>query len=209
MALETARLLAKHRAFSPVAARSIVRGLVLASLEGAHDTAQVCSVWHGLDSADRRDPDVVLAAVARLQKVADDLAETVQVNGQAREWLSPVWDAWPELAPRIRLSLVKVLQTSLDGLDPVWLARLENTQRAHPADPLLQYLAAQAFFQQKLWGKSAQLFQQSARSLTDPALRVRAWCRLAELAHERADADAELNAWREAALQSLQDVPPD
>ena len=38
-ALETARLLAKHRAFSPAAAESIVRGLAIDLLNSAHDPA--------------------------------------------------------------------------------------------------------------------------------------------------------------------------
>jgi HemY protein len=209
MALETARLLAKHRAFSPVASRSIVRGLVLASLEGAHDVAQVRAVWQALDISDRRDPDVVLAAVARLQKVAADGADAAAMAALARDWLTPVWDAWNDLASRSRLALVKVLHTRLEGLDAAWLARLENTQREHPADPLLQYLAAQAFFQQKLWGKSGLLFQQAARSLSDPVLRVHAWCRLAELAREKADANAELEAWRQAAREGLREESTD
>ena len=40
VALETARLLAKHRAFSPVAAQSLLRGLIADLIHGAHDLAQ-------------------------------------------------------------------------------------------------------------------------------------------------------------------------
>src|SRR5690606_31902687 len=46
-ALDTARLLAKHHAFSPVAAHSIVRGLAVDLLNGAHDVAQLQRAWNG------------------------------------------------------------------------------------------------------------------------------------------------------------------
>ena len=53
-ALETARLLAKHRAFSDTAAYSIVRGLATDLLSEAHDPAQLLRAWaqsHGFFKA--------------------------------------------------------------------------------------------------------------------------------------------------------------
>ena len=44
IALDTARLLAKHRAFSPAASASVVRGLLLASIRDARDAAAVLAV---------------------------------------------------------------------------------------------------------------------------------------------------------------------
>lgn len=198
MALETARLLAKHRAFSPQAARSIVRGLVLASLSDTHDTDQVQAAWDSLDSQDRRDPDVVLAVAQRMHAVADE-HNAADAHVTARQWVLPVWDDYPRLGDAHRVAVVRLLSALGTTTDSAWLARIEAMQREHPADPLLQYLAADIFFQQRLWGKSAQLFQQASKGLQDGRLLGATWCRLAELAEERGDTAAALAAWRQAA----------
>ena len=200
MALETARLLAKHKAFSISASRSILRGLTLNALEGAHDAEQVKAVWRALDGGDKQDPELVLAVVNRLQSVTRPDEDDERSVALAREWLLPVWDVWPILPTELQLKLVLALESGLRGLDTLWLGRIENLQRQRPADPLLQYLAAQTFFHQQLWGKAQLLFQQSTHTLTVPTLRIRAWCRLAQLAQERGDESAALAAWKQAAL---------
>jgi len=203
MALETARLLAKHRAFSPQAARSILRGLVLAALKDTHDTDQVQAAWAGLDGNDRKDPDVVLAFAQRMQEMAQVDDNLAAAQALARQWVLPVWEIYPQLSPVHRVGTVRLLQALGIAGDVTWLARIENMQQANPADPLLQYLAAETFFQQRLWGKSAHLFQQASRGLQDTRLRGATWCRLAELAQERGDVDAALSAWRQAALLGI------
>jgi HemY protein len=198
MALETARLLAKHRAFSPQAARSMVRGLVLAALSDTHDTAQVQAAWSALDAQDRRDPDLVIAVAQRMRDVADVQEESAPL-AMARQWVLPVWEGYPTLGVAHQVALVRLLPLLGTAGEGPWLARIENMQREHPADPLLQYLAAEVFFRQRLWGKASQLFQQASRGLGDARLRGAAWCRLAELAEERGDTVAALAAWRKAA----------
>jgi len=200
MALETARLLAKHRAFSPQAARSIVRGLVLASLADTHDADQVQAAWHTLDSQDRRDPDVVLAVAQRMHSVTD-VENAPDAHAMARQWVQPVWDDYPSLGESHRVAVVRLLSALGTSTDSTWLARIEAMQREHPADPLLQYLAADIFFQQRLWGKSVHLFQQASRGLKDAGLLGATWCRLAEFAEERGDTVAALAAWRQAAKE--------
>ena len=200
MALETARLLAKHRAFSPDAARSIVRGLVLAVLKDTHDVDQVHAAWGKLDGSDRRDPDVVLAIAQRMHEVSQATDEQAEAHALARQWLLPVWEGYPTMGKVHQVAVVRLLQSVGITGDAAWLARIENMQRQHPADPLLQHLAAETFFQQRLWGKAAQLFQQASRGLTDPTLRAVTWRRLAQLAEERGDTEAALSAWRQAAL---------
>lgn len=203
MALETARLLAKHRAFSPQAARSIVRGLVLAVLADTHDLDQVKAAWEGLDHLDRRDPDVVIAVVRRLQEVTDAAEQASDAHVLARQWLMPIWEDYSHLGSAHRAALVRLLSAMAPSSDGVWLARIEGKQREYPADPLLQYLAAEVFFQQRLWGKSVQLFQQASKALEDRPMRALAWSRMASLAEERGDSSAALEAWRQAA-QNLQ-----
>jgi heme biosynthesis-associated TPR repeat protein len=65
-ALDTARLLAKHRAFSPAAAASVVRGLVLESINEARDTTQLQHFWLSLDGEERAMPEIALPAASRL-----------------------------------------------------------------------------------------------------------------------------------------------
>lgn len=205
MALDTARLLAKHRAFSPAAARSILRGLCLDSLNDAHDADQVASVWKGLDATDRADPELALAAANRLMRVAtaaDDDAHSAEL---ARHWLLPVWEAYDGLPLVSRQALVLALDHPASPLSADWLERVERAQHLRPADPLLQYLAAQTFYRQGLWGKATLLFQQAIHGLDDAAMRQRCWCRMAELADKCDDGEAALNCWRLAAMQVFSD----
>src|SRR3954468_2721979 len=65
-ALETARLLAKHRAFSPTAANSLVRGLATDLLNGAHDPAQLQKAWASLEPTERAMPELAIHAAQRV-----------------------------------------------------------------------------------------------------------------------------------------------
>jgi len=65
-ALDTARLLGKHRAFSPAAAQSIVRGLAIELINSAHDTAQLQQTWMSLESSERSMPELAIHAAQRL-----------------------------------------------------------------------------------------------------------------------------------------------
>ncbi len=202
MALETARLLAKHKAFSDTAARSILRRLLMAALQASHDTDQVRSTWQTLDAADRQDPELVLAAIARLQAVSGEDTDPARVQAWCLDWALPLWTQYATLSEPVRQSLATLLPRLLPNTDAAWLARIENLQRQRPADPLLQYLAADVFYQQQLWGKAEAMFRQAARSLADEHMRVHTWVRLAQLAEARSDEPAALHAWRTAALQS-------
>lgn len=193
-ALETARLLAKHRAFSPAAAESIVRGLAIDLLNRAHDLGQLQRAWTLLEGAERAMPDLAIHAARRLQALKGS-AE------QAREWLLPVWERHAELTDSQRVRLVQALETGLDSIDSAWLARFEGAQRAQPRDAGLQYLAGMACMKRQLWGKAQQLLMQAALGLQDPHLHRRAWRALAELAESRGDLEAAGQAWRRAATE--------
>jgi HemY protein len=191
-ALETARLLAKHHAFSPVAARSILRGLAIDVLNGAYDAAQMQRAWNGLEPAERKIPEVAIHAAQRL----------VALRGEAsvgRDWLLSVWDAQSGLGDSLRVKLVSALEDGLDTLDGPWLARIEAAQKANPRDATLQYLAGMACMKRQLWGKAQQLLTQAALGLQDAGLHRNAWRALAELAEQREDATAAALAWKRAA----------
>ena len=191
-ALDTARLLAKHHAFSPVAARSIVRGLAIDLLNGAYDVAQLQRAWNSLEPAERAMPEVAIHAAQRLTTLRGDAHV-------AREWLLPVWDSLAELNDALRVKLVCALEEGLDSLDAPWLARIEAAQKANPRDATLQYLAGMACMKRQLWGKAQQLLTQAALGLQDPKLHRNAWRALAELAEQREDGQAAALAWKRAA----------
>jgi len=205
-ALETARVLAKHRAFTPSIARSILRGLALDVLGQAHDLQQLQAVWHKLDSAERAMPELALAAAQRANQLTvqsgGGVEDTDRVAAAAlvRAWLEPLWQGFGSLDVEQQCQCVLVLEPGLPHLDANWLAPLEQAQRQLPNNPFLQYLAGQACMQRHLWGKAAQLLGQASHSLQDPVLLRRTWCSLAELAQERGDEPAAQAAWKKAAV---------
>ena len=193
-ALETARLLAKHHAFSPVAARSIVRGLAVDLLNGAYDVAQLQRAWQSLEPSERLIPEVAIHASLRLATLRGDAH-------LGRDWLLPVWEQQSQLGESMRVKLVCALEEGLDSLDGAWLARIEAAQKANPRDATLQYLAGMACMKRQLWGKAQQLLTQAALSLQDAKLHRNAWRALAELAEQREDASAAAVAWKRAASE--------
>ncbi len=200
VALETARLLAKHRAFPGDAAQSIVRGLVTELINGAYDTAQLLRVWNALESAERVMPEVAIEAAQRMVALQGDAAI-------ARAWLLPVWERMVAsggesssgLGDYQSIKLVRALELGLDSLDASWLARIEMAQQRNPRDARLQYLAGMACMQRQLWGKAQQLLLQATTGLQDAGLHRNAWRALAQLAEQRGDDAVAAQAWKRAA----------
>ena len=197
LALETARLLAKHRAFSPAAAQSIVRGLGLELLSDAHDPAQLEQAWAALDGTERAMPELVVHAASRMMALHGDAAV-------ARAWLLLVWDQamgpGSTLSDSLRIKMIGALEPGLDSLDAAWLARIEAAQMARPTDANVQYLAGMACLSRQLWGKARQLLALSVLGLQDIGLNRKAWRALAVLAEQRGDETAAAEAYRRAAL---------
>ena len=199
-ALETARLLAKHRAFSPDAARSLLRSLASELIDTAHDPAQLQAIWASLDATERTMPELALRAAQRMMALDGD-------HGIVREWLRPVWDqmlSMPEAFADVHgVRLVRVLEAGMALTDEVgdrdWLARIEAAQQANPRDATLQYLAGMACLRRQLWGRAQLLLSQAARHLQDDSLRRSAWRALAQLAEQRGDVSAAAEAWKNAA----------
>lgn len=191
-ALETARLLGKHRAFTPEAAESIVRGLAAELINGAHDPAQLQRIWLDLESGERAMPEIAVQAAQRLAQLGGDAT-------QVRAWLLPVWERMGELPDRQQLRVVRALAASMHGLDAQWLARIESAQKSDPRNARLLYLSAMACMHRELWGKAQQLLTQAAQRLTDAPLRADAWRHLAGLAEQRGDTEAAAEAWKQAA----------
>jgi HemY protein len=199
-ALETARLLSKHRAFSPLASERILRSLAQELVSSAHDSDQLMRVWSRLDGAERTIPEVAIAAAQRMLELDGDV-------GVARTWLLPLWERMVAHAEDLtlvqRTSLIQVLEQGFSlatgAPDPSWLTRIETAQNGRPGDSLLQYLAGIACMRLQLWGKAQQLLMQSLPRLKGSRLEANAWQALALLAEQRDDSDAAARAWKKAA----------
>ena len=204
LALETARLLVKHRAFSGSAAPSLIRALVLELLQSAHEPARLQLVWNKLEAGEQNLPEVATAAAARLLRLGGDAR-------MAFDWLLPVWQrmlsATDGLTDEQQFALICVIESAFaaagDGIDTAWLSRIEHAQRMNPGDPALLYLAGVACLHLQLWGKAQQLISQALPRLEDAGLLARAWQVMAELAIQQGDAAQEAVAWKNAAQAAL------
>jgi HemY protein len=200
-ALDTAVLLAKHRAFTPAAADSLVRSLILTWLSHTHDADSVQRLWLKLSPKQRAMPDMVAEATLRFLSLGG-------AGATARTWLQPLWEPLQlhKSSPWTSDQLARMVQ-ALDASwadAPVseartWLARVEAAQQAQPQDPRWQYLAGMLFLRHQLWGKAQGFLSQSVKGLQSPALKRQAWCALAELAEQRQDLPAATAAWKQAA----------
>ena len=200
VALETVRLLTKHRAFSELAGTSIARGLSIELIRGAHDSAQIQRAWEAFDATEKILPDVAIEAANRLLSHGGDVAVS-------RQWLLPVWETMVKrpdaLTAAQRIALVRALEAGFGMVgaapDAPWLTRIEAAQLANPRDPVLQYLAGIACMHLQLWGKSQQMLKQSLALLQDADLRRDVWRAMASMADQRGDEKAASEAYREAA----------
>lgn len=199
-ALETALLLAKHRAFSPMAAQSLVRSLVMELIARTHDERSLEKLWLGLPPAQKALPEVAAQAATRWLQLGGDPV-------RARAWLLPVWETMLAGTTGRTLTdqqkLVQALELSMKDVPSTdarnWLARIEAAQQTRPNDAHLQYLAGMVYLRHQLWGKAEFLLGQAVKGLPDVTLQRRAWSSLAELAEQREDHSAALQAWRQAA----------
>lgn len=202
-ALETAILLAKHKAFTPAAAQSLLRSLSLEWLAQIRDPEALRRFWQTVPASLREMPDVACETARRCLVLEGDLS-------WARQLLLPVWERWVS-APQALSSaqsqrLAEVLLQTLASA-PVqecrqWLSRFEQGLQQRPREVHLLYLAGQACHQQQLWGKAQQYLQQAVALDLPAALARPAWVTLAELAQERGDTETALKAWKRAALQA-------
>lgn len=198
-ALDTVRLLAKHKAFSEVSAHGLVRALVLEYLHTAREPEQLQTIWGELESPEREVPEVAIAAAGILVQLGGDVS-------LAFDWLLPLWTRMVEspegLTAAQKVALIRVIERGFsaaeDSIDTVWLTRIEQAQQAYPAEAGLQYLAGVACLHLKLWGKSQQLMKQALPRLQDPDLLANAWRVLAELAQRQGDDAQAAHAWKQA-----------
>ncbi len=191
-ALQTARLLANHQAFSPVVAQSLLRSLAAETLEGAHDAQQLRRLWGQFDTADRRDATV--SARAALRAVQLDAAD------DARQWLKPFWERLSELAREDRDQVALALIEARRGIGSDWLPRLEAAAQAFGHEGAVVAAVGMVFAERQLWGKARRLLEQAAAAPGLPgATRRTAWRELAALARQEGDEARAVQCERAAA----------
>ncbi|OYT89847.1 MAG: porphyrin biosynthesis protein [Burkholderiales bacterium PBB6] len=181
-ALQTARLLAKHQAFSPMAAQSLLRSLAIEALNDAHDDQQLQQVWERLDNSVRRDAFVVARAARRAQALGN--------VALGRQWLQPLWEQIGRSEADERLQLAMALVDCAPGLGSDWLPRIEAALAQFGHEPALVAAAAMAFADRQLWGKARRPLEQTASAASLPAaVRRQALRCLAGLAREEGHED--------------------
>ena len=191
-ALKTARLLAKHQAFSKQAAQGLLRSLAFESIDAAHDMDQLRRIWTQLDVADRR--DAFVAARASLRAVA------LGTPDEARVWLRPFWEQLSKLAADEREALGEALAAASAGIGSEWLPRLEAAAASFRREGAVAFAVGSALAERQLWGKARVLLEQAAHDVSlDVAVRRRAWLQLAELAENQGDNERTAACYRSAA----------
>lgn len=200
-ALDTALLLIKHRAFTSEAAASMVRSLVFDLIAKTHEQGQMQRLWARLGEAQRQTPDLAIQAAQHWLVLKGE-------PSVARAWLKPIWLSLQQDPAKFskaqELKLIQALDQSLTGSDnsdeKEWLIAVESAQIANPRNALLQYLAGRLCQKRQLWGKAQALLSQAAPILQDANVRRQAWRSLAELAEQREDLPAALQALKKASL---------
>lgn len=191
-ALRTARLLAKHQAFTRTAAQGLLRSLAFEAIDSARDVDQLRRVWLQFDAADRRDPYVLARAAT--------LAGTLGAPDEARGWLLA---GWPDIATRgadERAALCDALLRLADDIGADWLPRVEALAQQLPADGHAALVAGIVCRRRGLWGVGGRYLQQAAEDTAlEPRLRRLAWREIAEQAEADGHGDRAARAFAAAA----------
>lgn len=203
-ALETALLLAKHKAFSPAVTQSLLRSLTLEWSRQVHDPETLRRHWLPLPLALRHQADVASEVAQRWLTLQGDPDWALTV-------LLPVWEQLQQpgvLHESQTVRAVQALWAALALATPTecraWLARLEQAQRERPREAHALYLAGMLCHRLQLWGKAQQHLQQVVALPADSQMLRSAWVTLAHLADQRGDTSAALQAWQQAATLGLQ-----
>jgi HemY protein len=199
-ALETALLLAKHKAFSPAVTQSLLRSLTLDWLRQVHDPETLRRHWQPLPLALRQQVDVAAESAQRWLALGGDPDWALSV-------LLPVWAQLQQQPSQLHeTQAVRAVQSLWAALAVAsaaecrhWLARLDQAQRERPREWHVLYLAGMLCHRLQLWGKAQQHLQQVVALPGNAGLQRSAWVTLAQLADQRGDGNAALQAWQQAA----------
>lgn len=201
VALETARMLARHGAFGDLGGESVLRKLMLDSLLQAKDLEQLRKAWREFPRNDRVQVVLVCRMAQRLVHFSRNSDESIKIAAmaEAREILTPLWRRYEGLSPGEKDQFIYAFSQCLYRLDAHWLRAIESTQHDNPADPKLQYLAGCAADACQLWGKAKGWLNMALPRLQDPLLLQQTWVLLAHIAEQEGDNSTALTLWRAAA----------
>ncbi|MEN9539808.1 MAG: hypothetical protein RLZZ126_2043 [Pseudomonadota bacterium] len=203
-AIETARLLAKHRAFSAGAGDSLVQGLTMEWLQSAKDAQQLQGIWSLLDPMDRERAPVANLAAQRLLTLNGDAVT-------ALGWLLPLWQRYVQgdaantgvdagQGQQLVAHIARALARAPSAEHSAWLTRAEAALQHRPADVRVQFLVGTVCLHAQLWGKAAQWLERSLPPLRGTPLEHPLRVALAQLAEQRSDEKAAASGWKAAAL---------
>lgn len=127
-ALETARLLAKHGAFSPDAAQATVRAAALDCIRQARDGQQLDATWASLSAAERLMPELAI-------EVASSMLRFKPFGTPALDLLLPIWERYvadPDAFSQavgvgVHLKWVQTLARALGALNAPTGTKVPNT----------------------------------------------------------------------------------
>ncbi len=194
-ALQVARLLANHRAFSPLVARSLLRSLAGEALEQAHDADQLRRIWASMEASERADPAIVAKAAA--------LAGPLGAQNDARGWLRPLWERLGEIEDQDRQAVAQALFDSAAGIGADWLPSLERNAQNHGRDMSVAAAIGLCLAHIGLYGKARVQLEQAAACADPqqlaPRLRRAVLRQLADLARREGDEPRALGHERAAA----------
>jgi HemY protein len=197
-ALETARLLFKHGAFSQTGAQGVIKSLCIASLNECLDPSQLQRTWSKFSAHERSLTDVCIHAGTR----AIELSAGPQT---ALNWISPVWELWRSAPHALNLTqkekLTDTMSRALQALGPDkhWLAKIDQATMSHPGEIHLHFLFAMTCMHNSLWGKTQQLMQELVPKLDQVHLKKQALHTLAQLAAQRGDEGQAMAHWKSMA----------
>jgi HemY protein len=154
IALEAARALVKHGAFSPGAGQTLLAALLNQALAQCSTPEQLAQWVQGLPAPERNLPQVLLRASERWLAL-DGSPE------QASAWLQSVWHTSLSHQGALPLDLIKVLSATLKPPSDEWLKRLEQAQNMKPQDAGLHHLLGMVCLRRQLWGKAQQHLQRA------------------------------------------------
>jgi HemY protein len=181
-ALELARLLSKHQAFSASASKGLIRALALEHLDTARDAEQLRSLWQQFHSDDRADSVLLQQAVRK--------AVAFGAHASARSWLDLVWSELPRMDAEERKRMAQSLIACAAGADASWLDKAEAAAKSWPLEPTIVCAAGMMCLERQLWGKARQWLEPAAShpALDTPIRRI-ALGALARLARQEGQPD--------------------
>jgi HemY protein len=181
-----------------MAGQSLLRELAVASLNDAHDGAQLQRAWDSLEVSERNQPEVVLHAAQRMIRLSGEAATVMP-------WLTPLWNRMVQkpdsCTPAIRERVAQTLARALVLLpaDPEWLASIDRARQTYPRWVELQYLAGLVCWHHALWGKAQQMLELAAPQLKNADMQRQAWRTLAQLAEQKEETARAQLCWKRAA----------